>query len=250
MSDSSRNRLLIIVGAVVVALVATLVTVWALRRDDSNQGQTAPLSTALSTSASEPPPSSSPPVSSQVRPSDDLAGEQADGCLGGADPYAAVLAAQQQATPDEAGASAFARAVMRWTVAYPVDPNADNVIAAIGDPDGWFGSMAAPSMQKVGQKLAADGVVSVRATPGMGQYRTRVSIAKQMAPPQGDADVQLTIYVDEKKATGESVQVKITTELLLSYKDNKWWVMGPPGKSDPSDPARGTDWTPYSEACS
>ncbi len=250
MSDISRNRLLIIVGAVVVALVATLVTVWALPRDDSNQGQTAPLSTALSTSASEPPPSSSPPVSSQVRPSDDLAGEQADGCLGGADPYAAVLAAQQQATPDEAGAAAFARAVMRWTVAYPVDPNADKVAAAIGEPNSPFLGTAAQSMRKVGQDFADGGVVSVRTSAGMGQYRVKASFYKQFTPPEGDATVQLTVFLDEKKATGDSVQVKITTELILSFKGGRWWVFGRTPPELQRDPATGSGWVPFAGACS
>ena len=58
----------------------------------------------------------------------------ANGCLGGPDPYQAVLAAQQGATPDQVGAAEFALTFARWTVAYPIDPNAAAVLAQVAAP--------------------------------------------------------------------------------------------------------------------
>ena len=56
-----------------------------------------------------------------------------------------MLAAQQGATPDQVGAAELALTFARWTVTYPVDPNAPAVLSQV----------AAPGYQRAAMVLSA-----------------------------------------------------------------------------------------------
>src|SRR5690348_8516746 len=121
------RRVLTWIVVVVVALVAAAAAYWALARSGAAP---APPPVTVGASPSPTPTLSSPAVSAE--PSTPTGAGQVrttNGCLGGTDPYQAVLAAQQGATPDQVGAAEFALTFARWTVAYPVDPNAAAVLA-------------------------------------------------------------------------------------------------------------------------
>ena len=144
-----RTRVaLIVAAAVIVGILGGILIVTVLRhKDTAGQASTTPptsnsTSAAGSTSAAEP--SSSAPVSSNsvANSADPVTGNLADGCLGGSDPFTAVLAAQKAATPDNLGAAAFARTVARWSASYPSDPNAATVLAKLQAPNSGFAKAA------------------------------------------------------------------------------------------------------------
>jgi len=105
----------IVVAAVVLGLVIGLVVVGVARHNGTG-GQatsttavtaapatTAPASSVISSAATV-------PAASTPNSVDGVSGSLADGCLGGADAFTAILAAQKAATPDNNGAAAFAQA--------------------------------------------------------------------------------------------------------------------------------------------
>jgi hypothetical protein len=227
----------------VLTLVAAVAVYWALAR-----GGTAPAPPAVTISSAPPAAGTtitdtSAPASTtnsaategQVRP--------ANGCLGGPDPYEAVLPAQLAATPDQVGAAEFALTFARWTVAYPIDPNAPTVLAQVAAPG--YQQLALKGLDEYGRSLSASGYTSAGATLGAAnQYRVQVSEPTHM-------DLDLILYRQATKSTGEVETVQGFTTLLLDLVGGRWQVTGtlPPISSDPFAPDAGAPWIPYVGTC-
>jgi hypothetical protein len=249
-----RSRVILIVAAaVVVGILAGLLVVNALR-DKSLAGQATPspaTSTPVSVAPSSPPP---PPMSpgsvaassgSVPNSADPVTGNLADGCLGGANSFTAVLAAQKAATPDDLGAAAFARTVARWSAAYPSDPNAAAVLAKIQAPGTVFAQAALAKTKKADGDLQAQGYVSARVLPNLGQYRVITGVT---GGSDDGAIVQVQLYRELTNTAGQTSQTKLTTELVLQLTDRLWTVIGsPPNPQTVSSSA--IPWQSFSGAC-
>src|SRR6478736_9283767 len=109
-----RSRWWWVAGAFLLLLV--IVSAFILGRGGRTE---APVVAAPTVTVAAPPPASSVAVSA----SPGAVGEATtnpDGCLGGSDPYTAILPAQAAATLDATGAAGFARAAVRYLlVQYP-----------------------------------------------------------------------------------------------------------------------------------
>ena len=250
-----RNRVILIVAAaVVLGIIAGLLVVNALR-DKSSAGQATPgpaTSTPVSVAApssSSPPPMSSKSVAassgSVPNSADPVTGNLADGCLGGANSFTAVLAAQKAATPDDLGAAAFARTVARWSAAYPSDPNAAAVLAKLQAPGTVFAQAALAQAKKADADLLAQGYVSARVLPNLGQYRVITGVT---GGSDDGAIVQVQLYRELTNTAGQTSQTKLTTELVLQLTDRLWTVIGsPPNPQTVSTSA--IPWQSFSGAC-
>ena len=246
-----RTRVtLIAAAAVVVGIVAGLLIVGLLRhRPATGQATTTPTTSApvissTVTSSSAPPslPASSSPASNSADP---VTGNLADGCLGGANSFTAVVAAQEAATPDNLGAAAFARTVARWSAAYPSDPNAAAVLAKLQAPGSGFAKAALVRATKADADLQAQGYVSARVLPNLGQYRVLTGVTTGGQP---GATVQVQIYRELTTTTNQTSQSKLTTDLVLRLVNGTWTVVGsPPTQS--TVPTTAIPWNSYAGAC-
>ena len=229
-----RTRItLIVAAAVIVGILAGLMIVSLLRHKDTGGQATTPPPTSASTStgstvsASAAEPSSSAPATSAVSSSstansaDPVNGNLADGCVGGSNPLTAVLAAQKAATPDNLGAAAFARTVARWSASYPSDPNAAAVLAKLQAPGTVFAQAALAKTKQADADLRAQGYVSARVLPNLGQYRVLNGVT---AGGQPGATVQVQIYRELTSTTNQTSQTKLTTDLVLRLVNGAWTV--------------------------
>jgi hypothetical protein len=229
----------------VLALVAAVAVYWALARSG-----TAPTPLPVTISSAPPaagttitdtsvpaPTTNSAATAGQVRP--------ANGCLGGPDPYQAVLPAQQAATPDQVGAAEFAVTFARWTVSYPIDPNAPAVLAQVAAPG--YQPVALKGLDEYGRALSAAGYTSAGATPGAAnQYRILSTNQDQTS-----LTMDLVLYRESTKANGEVETVRGFTTLLLDLVDGHWQIHGslPPRAGDPFAPRADAPWVPYVGTC-
>ena len=169
----------------------------------------------------------------------------ANGCLGGPDPYEAVLPAQLAATPDQVGAAEFALTFARWTVAYPIDPNAPAVLAQVAAPS--FQAPALEGLDQYGRTLSAAGYTSAGATPGgANQYRTR-----GVNHEQTSVTLDLIVYRQSTTSTGQVDAVRGFTTLTLDLVEGHWQILGslPAMDSDPFAPRSDAPWVPYVGTC-
>ncbi len=244
---SRRVLTWIVVG--LVALVAAIAAYWALTRSGTAPApppvtiQSAPPASSTTITDSfkpEPTPSATATVSAgQTR--------TANGCLGGPDPYQAVLPAQQAATPDQVGAAEFALTFARWTVSYPIDPNAPGVLAQVAAHG--YQAVALDGLDQYGRTLSAGGYTSAGTTPGAAnQYRIR-SGEEGLDPTHVLLD--LTVYRQSTTATGQVDAVKGFTTLLLDLVDGQWQIHGtlPARSGDPFAPDAGAPWVAFVGTC-
>ena len=238
----ARRRVLTWIAIGLVALVAAVAVYWALARSGTaptpppvtiQSAPTVSSTTITDSSIGEP----SPTATGQAR--------TANGCLGGPDPYQAVIPAQQVATPDQVGAAEFALTFARWTVSYPIDPNAPAVLAQVAAPG--YQPVALQGLDQYGRALSAAGYTSAGTTPGAAnQYRITSS-------EQTKTSVILDLIVNRQSttSTGQVDTVKGFTTLLLDLVDGHWQVTGtlPPIGSNPFAPDAGAPWMPYAETC-
>ena len=156
-----------------------------------------------------------------------------DGCLGGPDPYTAVLPAQAAATLDLAGAAGFARAAVRYLmVQYPAPADYDTVIPQLFvDP---APILAAPT------RAAA-------APPPAGTTTKYVRVAEttyQGAVVGEHADVTVSVYLELDYPDGTAPNVvRLTQRLLMVAVDGHWMITEAPA-TDPM-PAVGTGGVRY-----
>ena len=242
-----RRNVLVVSAAVVLGLIVGLIVV-AIARHKSTGGQATP-SSVVSSALPSPAVSSAPAVTSSVPNSvDNVSGTLADGCLGGPDPFTAILAAQKAATIDANGAAAFARTVARWSASYPGDPNATTVLANLQAPGSGFAAAALIQSQKAAAALQSQGYVSGRVLPNLGQYRVVNAVFGGVAGSDQGASVQVQIYRELTNTAGATSQTELTTELVLSVANGVWTVVGSaPNQQDTS--AAAIPWQPFSGAC-
>jgi len=169
----------------------------------------------------------------------------ANGCLGGQDPFQAVLDAQQAATPDQVGAAELALTFARWTVTYPIDPNGETVADRVTEPS--YRAKTHDSLQQYAQTMLSGGYTSAGTTPGAAdQYRVRGTNQDQTS-----VTLDLIVYRHAEKATGEVETVQGFTNMTLDLVDGHWQVLGtlPAIGSDPFAPRADAPWVPYVGTC-
>jgi hypothetical protein len=241
------RRVLLWIAIGVLALVAAVAVYWAMAR-----GGAAPTPPAVTISSA---PSKASTVSSdhsateptsQVTQTATAGGTRpANGCLGGSDPYQAVLPAQQAATPDQVGAAEFALTFARWTIAYPIDPNAPAVLAQVAAPG--YQAAALKGLDEYGRTLSAAGYTSAGATLGAAnQYRITSSEQTKTS-----VILDLIVYRQSTTSTGRVDAVQGYTTLLLDLVNGYWQITGtlPAIGNDPFAPDAGAPWIPYVGTC-
>lgn len=251
MTEPIRKRSwLMVTVAVVVGIIVGVGVVLVINSNTSASSATPASTTSPSLPSSQTPMgvSSSPAASSATSSSTgepQPGAKSADGCLGGKDPFAAVLLAQSQAPLTAEGAAAFARTVGRYSVTFPIDPDADHVISQIAEADSLMAASGVRDMSAAARDLRAKGYTEATAEPDKSAY---VSSTGSMNGHVNSANVALQLYRKLTKADGAVDEVKMTTEVILSVKAGKWVVADaspPPG--DLSDPV--TPWVPYIGGC-
>jgi len=167
-----------------------------------------------------------------------------DGCLGGPDPFKAILPAQQAATLDPIGAAEFALTFMRWADTYPGDPNALTVLPKVVTPG--FQPVILAGLNSGWQGFKRGGYTHSGSVPGaQDQYRIVA------ADPSGvSVSVGLLMYGQSQKATGETSQPQMTVTVILDAVDGHWVVAGNgPRESNTFDPIQGAPWIPFAGVC-
>ena len=159
-----------------------------------------------------------------------------DGCLGGPDPYTAILPAQAAATLDVAGAAGFARAAARYLlVQYPRPADYATVIPQVFvDPDAALARAATPRE-------------AVNPPPvGTTTKFVRPAESAYIATVLGDrADVTVSVYMELDYPDGTPPNtVRLTQRLLLQVVGSHWRLLDPPGTTDPM-PEVGTGGVRY-----
>jgi len=236
-----RRRVITWTALAVVAVVAAIAAYWALARSG-----TLPAPPPI-TAASTPPPASTTSAPAEPSSTAGAGARTANGCLGGQDPFQAVLAAQQAATPDQVGAAELALTYARWTVSYPIDPNAQAVLAQVAAPG--YQPAALAGLNQYASTLTAGGYTSASTTPGAAnQYRIR-SGEQGLDPTHVLLD--MIVYRQSEKATGEVETVRGFTTLSLQLVNGHWQVLGslPAMDSDPFAPRTDAPWIPYVGTC-
>jgi len=234
-----RRRVISWTALAVVAVVAAIAAYWALARSG-----TLPAPPPI-TAASTPPPASTTSAPAEPSTTAGAAARTANGCLGGQDPFQAVLAAQQAATPDQVGAAELALTYARWTVSYPIDPNAQAVLAQVAAPG--YQPAALAGLNQYASTLTAGGYTSASTTPGAAdQYRIRGTNRDQTS-----VTIDMIVYREATKATGAVETVQGYTTLVLDLTDGRWQIVGslPAIGSDPTAPRADAPWVPYVGTC-
>lgn len=170
----------------------------------------------------------------------------ADGCLGGPDPFAAILPAQNGATHDINGAAAFARTFGRWSVTYPIDPAAPQVLAAVVAEGNPFESSALDALNQLARNLQSQGYTQAKTIADQGSYRIQ--------PGSSDTSVSmdLILYRQLTRSDGRVEEMKMAITILLERTESgPWFISGtlPPLGSDPFAPSETVPWLPYQGAC-
>jgi hypothetical protein len=170
----------------------------------------------------------------------------ADGCLGGPDPFAAILPARNAATPDTTGAAAFARTFGRWSITYPIDPAAPQVLAAIVAEGNPFETAALDGLNELARNLQAQGYTESRVVADQGAYRVQ--------PGSSDTSVSLDLilYRQLTRTDGRVEEMKMAITILLERTGTgPWYISGtlPPLGDDPFAPSATVPWLPFDGAC-
>ena len=237
-----RRRVITWTALAVVAVVAAVAAYWALARSG-----TVPAPPPITTTSTPPQVSVSDTAAPTGSSTADAgaAVRTANGCLGGQDPFQAVLAAQQGATPDQVGAAELALTYARWTVTYPIDPNAEAVLSQVAAPG--YQPVALAALDQYASTLTAGGYTSAGTTPGSDdQYRIR-----GINRDQTSVTIDMIVYREATKATAAVETVQGYTTLVLDLTDGRWQIVGslPAIGSDPTAPRADAPWVPYVGTC-
>jgi hypothetical protein len=146
-----------------------------------------------------------------------------DGCLGGPDPYTAILPAQAAAALDVNGAAAFARTAFRYLVkAYPQPTDYDTVLPQVFvDHTAALAAAAKPPT-----KPAPEGTTIAYIRSNETSYQATMT---------GDnADVTVNLFIQLDYPDGNVSQVVMTQRFLLTIQDGRWRIVDtPPTESLP-----------------
>lgn len=187
-----------------------------------------------------------PAVSSAAGPIVTKAVGAADGCLGGPNPFLAVVPAQAAATPDDTGAAALARTYLRWSVTYPIDPTAGQVLDQVVTPGSNYATTALNGLNTMAQQMSDGGVIKAEVTPDGSMYR----VTSTSADGRGGAELNVIVTRQITTSTGEVESAKMLGTFLMRIVDGHWTVEGllPPfadaWTAPPTNP-----WIPYAGAC-
>lgn len=170
---------------------------------------------------------------------------QANGCLGGSDPFAAILPAQQAASLDSAGAAAFARTFVRWLSTYPVDPAAADVLRQIVASNSGYGQTTLAELNAIARSYQASGYTEVRVIADVGGYRFGPGANTSTAA----VDVRFNRQLTRNDGRVETQDAVLT--VVLNAQDGQWHVTGtlPSAQSDPFADIPGAPWQSYAGAC-
>ena len=236
-----RRRVGVILLAIGVLLLVAGGVTWVIRQ----QQDAAPPTTPSTTTAAAPTVTSSASTQTFSSVVPDPAA-LADGCLGGPDPFAAILPAQNGATHDLNGAAAFARTFGRWSVTYPIDPQAPQVLSTIVAEGNPFEGAALGGLNELARNLQAQGYTEAKTIADQGSYR--------ISPTSTDerADLDLILYRQLTRADGRVEEMKMALTILLERSGTgPWFVSGtlPPLSADPFAPSATAPWLPFEGAC-
>ena len=253
---SRRRRGIVIALGVVVALLALAVAylLGAQRPNTTPPAATPPPAASCPDWPDCDGPASSSPVQQQsltpttveVTTPAPAAGGLANGCLGGPNPFAAILTARSTATPDIAGAAALARTYGRWMVTYPIDPQATQAMASVvGADSGSFLTNTIDSLNQLARQLQSGGYTEGKALPDEAMYR--------FEPGTTDDYVLLDQVVSRQltRSDGRVETTKIAMTLVLERDANGWAITDAPAAlvSDPFAPSTAAPWMYYEGVC-
>jgi len=236
-----RRRVITWTALAVVAVVAAIAAYWALARSG-----TLPAPPPIA-AASTPPPASTTSAPGEPSSTAGAGARTANGCLGGQDPFQAVIAAAQTATPDQVGAAELAFTFIRWTISYPVDPNAAQVADIVAAP-GYRQSVVS-GLDQYRRTLLEQGYKSAGTTVG-GASQYRIQSGEPGLNPE-HVSLDMIVYREATKVDGTVEQVRGYTTVLLDLVDGHWQVSGtlPALGSDPFAPQAGAPWIPFVGVC-
>lgn len=233
-----RGRLILIgVGIMVAALAVGVLAGTLITNKPTDPTAAAPVTSAApSTNAGSTTAATSSPASTA---------NQANGCLGGSDPFAAIVPAQQAASLDSAGAAAFARTYMRWLSAYPIDPNASDVLARITTSDSAYGTKTLDQLNETARALQVQDYTESRVLSDSGGYRF-IS--------RGNTEGATLDVLTERQLTRNDGRVetqKNVARLVLRADSGQWHIVGtlPQTEDDPYANLADNPWQSYAGAC-
>jgi hypothetical protein len=190
---------------------------------------------------SAPTPATSEPVAVAPQPA-----TGADGCLGGSDPSAAILPAQQSAPLSPVGAAEFALVWVRYVGQYPVDPNVDAVLPVVTTAE--FHDEAAARLQQVADLSAGDDA-------DMFDFGIKPGAPAQYRVVGGDPGESISLNIaftrEFSSVDGRSAQETSITTVIVTASGGHWVVAAndAPMLSDPSAPITGAPWVSYAGVC-
>lgn len=215
---------LVWLGLAVVVVVGAVTTAFLLGRSGATQSTdptptptAGPFPTAVVTDAAG---------------QDGAAAPLPDGCLGGPDPYSAILPAQAAASLDAVGAAEFARSAFRYLMkSYPQPGDFAAVLPQVFmDPGPRLEQSSAPASQP-----APAGTMTRYVRSNETTFQSTVS---------GDnADVTVNLFTELVYPDGTSNTVLLTQRFLLTAVDGRWMIADTP-PTDPL-PAVGTAGVSY-----
>lgn len=144
------------------------------------------------------------------------------------------------------GAAALARTFGRWSVTYPIDPNAAEVLARVVTPGNPFQQAALDSLNQLARQLQAQGYTESRVLPDQGAYR--------ISPTSTDThvDLDLILYRQLTRNDGRTEEMRMAISILLDRTpDGPWTISGtlPPLGPDPFAASPTVPWLAFEGAC-
>lgn len=200
----------VVVGALLVVVAVCLVA--AFRSNPDTPPAAAP--PVAQTYGTEPPTNEATPGASG-----------ADGCLGGPDPHTAVLAAAQVAPLNDEGAAAYARALARWLLTYPIDPAMPDTLGQVLTNPADAGLIGQGQAQMV-TSLAAGGITKAWVEGDGSQYRLMSHTRPAPTGPGVMAIVQVVVMRQATGAAGAVTEARMTVQLVLTAPGNHWTFTG------------------------
>ncbi len=225
-----RRRQVAFIAGGTVALLLAVAGAFLIGRNGASPSPDPVVPPAVSVAAPPNPAATATSIADPVAPP--TTGTGPDGCLGGPDPYTAILPAQAAAALDVNGAAAFARSAFRYLVkAYPRPADMSVVIPKVFvNPDRWL-ALA----QKPASNPAPEGTTTAFVRPNETSYQATMT---------GDtADVTVNLFTQVDYPDGKTGQVVQTQRFLLKVVDGRWWIVETP----PTDalPPAGTGGSLY-----
>ena len=171
----------------------------------------------------------------------------ADGCLGGADPHTAILAAHDSAALDTFGAAGFARTFIRWISAVPSDPQAAVVVPLV-TVNADTANQVAASMTAYNSRVLTAGDTRSGVIPGGTDDVYRIV----NADPAG-ASITVTVVTHQQSTLPDgshTPELRSIATVILDVINGKWVAAGSQLQgTDPYAAIPGVPFVPFAGAC-